>query len=321
MLKREAAVVLFKHLIDHEWHGYSQPHRWGDGEGVCAITIDGQVFKLEQGDRDCSSAIISAYEAAGISCGGATYTGNMQSLMVKSGNFKWHGMNEGYQVKPGDIYLNHVNHTAMVTATSPTQLGEFSISETGGIDGATGDQTGNESHYIQYYNYPWDGILECINSEKIKNEPELVQPDSAPLNETGIYYRGWAQTLGLLPVRHDGQVCGTVGFKKRLEGLYIDVRTLRRRYSDGIKISATVHIQKDGWVKYNNIEHDTFIGTKDQQKRLEAIKLTLTGLDGKALKYRVHLDKYGWTDWVKNGEVTGTTGIKCAIQAIQIAIE
>lgn len=38
-------------------------------------------------------------------------------------------------------------------------LGEFSISETGGIDGEPGDQTGRESWIHDYYSGHWDGIL------------------------------------------------------------------------------------------------------------------------------------------------------------------
>jgi hypothetical protein len=162
MLLKEIAVQLMDHLCSHNWHGYSQYSRWGDGEGTCDITINGKVYKLEQGDRDCSSAIISAFEAAGISCGGATYTGNMRSCMTGTGNFKWHPMSDGYIAQRGDVYLNEANHTAMCTSAVPDMLAEFSISETGGIDGAEGDQTGYESYIHSYYDYPWDGILECI---------------------------------------------------------------------------------------------------------------------------------------------------------------
>lgn len=165
MLKREVAVELMKHLVNHDWHGYSQYSRWGDGEGTCDIEVGGKVYQLEQGDRDCSSAIISAFEAAGISCGGATYTGNMRSCMVGTGNFVWHPMSSGYIAKPGDVYLNEVHHTAMCTSVVPDLLAEFCISETGGIDGAEGDQTGYESYEHAYYDRPWDGILECVNTE------------------------------------------------------------------------------------------------------------------------------------------------------------
>lgn len=164
MLKKEVAVLLFQHLCEHKWHGYSQVKRWGDGEGTCDILIDGVTYKVEQGDRDCSSAIISVFEAAGISCGGATYTGNMKNCMVSTGNFKWNGMD--FIAKRGDVYLNHQYHTAMCMSDVPDLLGEFSISENGTIDGVTGDQTGKESYIHPYYNYPWNGILECINFEE-----------------------------------------------------------------------------------------------------------------------------------------------------------
>lgn len=50
MLKKEVAVQLMKHLVNHDWHGYSQYSRWGDGEGTCDIAIAGKVYHLEQGD-------------------------------------------------------------------------------------------------------------------------------------------------------------------------------------------------------------------------------------------------------------------------------
>lgn len=165
MLKKQTAVELMKHLVTHNWHGYSQVSRWGDGEGVCNIEVGGKTYQVNQGDRDCSSAVISAFEAAGISCGGATYTGNMRQCMCATGNFKWHPMSAGYIAQPGDVYLNEANHTAMCLSAEPDMLMEFSISETGGVDGVEGDQTGRESLIRAYYNYPWDGILECINTE------------------------------------------------------------------------------------------------------------------------------------------------------------
>lgn len=174
MKKKQIAVKIMKHLVDHNYHGYSQVSRWGDGEGKCNIKIDGKTYKVEQGDRDCSSAVISAFEAAGISCGGATYTGNMCSCMCRTGNFKWHPMSSGYVAKSGDVYLNEACHTAMCLSAEPDMLMEFSISETGGIDGKEGDQTGWESHTCAYYNYPWDGILECINKEEIKNTSKSI---------------------------------------------------------------------------------------------------------------------------------------------------
>lgn len=122
------------------------------------MEVNGKVYNVAKGDRDCSSAVISAYTAAGINCGGATYTGNMRQLMTGTGNFRWHSKNSGYTAKSGDIYLNEINHTAMCVGSN--QLAEFS----GAIDSSAGDQSGTESHIRTYYDFPWDGILECVCS-------------------------------------------------------------------------------------------------------------------------------------------------------------
>ena len=199
MLLKEIAVQLMEHLCSHDWHGYSQVSRYGDGEGTCDISINGKVYYLEQGDRDCSSGIITAFEAAGIFCGGATYTGNMRSCMVGTGNFKWHPMSSGYVAKRGDVYLNEANHTAMCVSDQPDMLAEFSISETGGIDGAEGDQTGNESHIRAYYNYPWDGILECVCTDT--DDGKTGQPeqsyDGLKIPRYRVYTKedGWLEWL------------------------------------------------------------------------------------------------------------------------------
>lgn len=170
-MQKEAAALCMEHLVDHDWHGYTQAARWGDGEGTCPVETPIGTCHVQQGDRDCSSAVISSYEAAGISCGGATYTGNMKRCMTGTGNFRAHRMSDGYNcddgyiAQRGDTYLNEVNHTAMCISAIPDMLAEFSISENGTIYGRTGDQTGRESHRGNFYGYPWDWCLECIVSD------------------------------------------------------------------------------------------------------------------------------------------------------------
>ena len=83
----------------------------------------------------------------------------MREMFVGSGLFSWKPMS--FNAKRGDIYLDEENHTAMCIRNGGTAdlLGEFSISETGGIDGEPGDQTGRESWVHDYYSGHWDGIL------------------------------------------------------------------------------------------------------------------------------------------------------------------
>ena len=166
MIARLRAALLFEHLCTCPRHGYSQYSRNGDGTIELVTLPDGPV-PIAGGDRDCSSAAISCYTAQNIDCGGATYTGNMRRLMVASGNFEWKPMS--YSAQVGDIYLNEKFHAAMCISPYGSErgdlLGQFSKSETGGIDGVEGDQTGYESVIKAYYDYPWDGKLHCIVDE------------------------------------------------------------------------------------------------------------------------------------------------------------
>lgn len=80
-------------------------------------------------------------------------------MLVGSGLFSWKPM--PFNASRGDIYLDEENHTAMCIRNDGTAvlLGEFSISETGGIDGEPGDQAGRESWINDYYSGHWDGML------------------------------------------------------------------------------------------------------------------------------------------------------------------
>ncbi len=164
------AATNMEHLCNCPEHGYSQSERWGNSsKGTCQVKCEGHTSNFHKGDRDCSSAIIDSWQEALIGTkyegklAGATYTGNMRSVFVNSGLFEWKPMS--FNAVRGDIYLNEANHTAMCLDGGKDGvygydcLGEFSISETGGIYGKSGDQTGGESSIHAYYNYPWDGIL------------------------------------------------------------------------------------------------------------------------------------------------------------------
>lgn len=187
----EVAAQLMEHLCTHNSHGYTQGNRWGNGSYE-TVTIDGKGYQIALGDRDCSSGIISAYRAAcmGTTYEGkfdnATYTGNMKSVFVASGLFEWKPMS--FTAQRGDIYLNEGNHTAMCTSPSPDMLAEFSISETGGIYGTEGDQTGNESHIRAYYDYPWDGILHYTGGN-VQANGSGSSNSSTPANAPDLRYR------------------------------------------------------------------------------------------------------------------------------------
>lgn len=157
MSKTENAVTWMINTASNNKHGYDQKYRWG-----------------EKGDYDCSSAVITAWESAGVhvKTNGATYTGNMYSVFKKCGfNDVTNSVDRrtGSGLKRGDVLLSRGKHTAMFIGNG--KLVEASINEKGKIIGGTpGDQTGKEFWVHSYYNLPWEYVLRFNenNEETVK---------------------------------------------------------------------------------------------------------------------------------------------------------
>ena len=199
----ERFAQVMEHLCSHDGgggHGYTQGARWGDGTFETIKLSDGSAVRIANGDRDCSSGIISALEAVGVDCHGASYTGNMRECLLASGLFKWVPIDKQPYAQRGDIYLNEGCHTAMCTSDEPDMLCQFSISENGTIYGAQGDQTGNESNFGPYYDYPWDGRLEWIDREASGGYEPVVTDDIDKLANdviNGVFGNGDARRAAL----------------------------------------------------------------------------------------------------------------------------
>ena len=144
--KVESACEWMENLARDPSHGYDQEHRWG-----------------ENGDYDCSSAVITAWELAGVpvKSNGASYTGDMCLAFCNSG-FKdvvaSVDLPSGEGLERGDVLLNDAHHTCMYIGDH--LVVEASSNEVGGATGGEpGDQTGREVRIRSYYNFPWDHVL------------------------------------------------------------------------------------------------------------------------------------------------------------------
>lgn len=172
----DTAAELMEHLATHNAHGYSQPNRGGVGTGGGVgeyVTVsDGRTYGIALGDRDCSSAAIECYAAQGIDCGGAYYTGDMVADMVASGNFEKLPGSTWREAGRGNLLVATGKHTAM--ALGGGKLGEAAISETGGLHGQVGDQTGYEIRIRDMYDDGWDAVLRYCGPEK---EDEVTDKD------------------------------------------------------------------------------------------------------------------------------------------------
>lgn len=159
-------------------------------------------------------------------------------------------------------------------------------------------------------------------SSYAKNTSAFVGQAAAiniPGSETtpNVMYKTHVQTFGWQNWMLNGQVSGTSGKAKRLEG--INIKLTNCDYAGGIRYST--HIQTYGWSQGWK-ENGAMAGTSGQAKRLEAIKIELTGEMAQHydIYYRVHAQSYGWLNWASNGAPAGTSGMGKRLEAIQIVL-
>lgn len=215
--QREAFAQVMEHLVSHDGgggHGYSQANRMGDGTTETICLSDGTTVTIAGGDRDCSSAVVTALRAVGVNTFGASYTGNMREQLLKTGLFGWRKMGVK-AAQRGDIYLNEKCHTAVCVSPYGSARGDllaqFSISEKGTVTGTKGDQTGRESNIKAYYSYPWDGTLYWLGDGKTLNgsNTEVADNTVPSLGDTRYFGPKMAKELQRqLGTTADGVISG-----------------------------------------------------------------------------------------------------------------
>ena len=131
-----------------------------------------------------------------------------------------------------------------------------------------------------------------------------------------VSYRTHVQTYGWQDYVSNGNMSGTEGQAKRLEG--INIKLENQDYEGGI--TYRTHVQTYGWQDY--VSDDAMSGTEGEAKRLEAIQIELTGemAEHYDIYYRVHSQTYGWLGWAKNGEKAGSSNYAKRLEGIQIVL-
>lgn len=138
-------------------------------------------------------------------------------------------------------------------------------------------------------------------------------------NSEELSFSGHVQTYGDVSGVSNGQILGTTGQAKRIEGIKIHLDTTSEEVAQG-NIQYAAHIQSYGWSDFVN--NEIFNGTVGQAKRLEAIKIKLSGeiAEYYDVYYRVHVQSYGWMAWTLNGRPAGTEGFGKRMEAVQIKL-
>lgn len=152
-----------------------------------------------------------------------------------------------------------------------------------------------------------NGIVSALGLTKASENSVISSSPS-------ISYQTHVQDYGWQSWKSNGEVSGTVGQSKRLEGINIKLSNING------SIEYKTHVQDIGWQDWKS--NGQMSGTSGQSKRLEAIKVKLSGEAANQydVYYRVHAQDYGWLDWAKNGESAGTEGYSKRLEGIQIVL-
>ncbi len=204
MSKAQGAVAWAVAIANNPAHGYDQQNRWGP-------------------DYDCSSLVISAWEAVGVSVreAGASYTGNMRKAFLACG-FRdvtvEVDLASGRGMQPGDVLLNEASHTALVVTEG--RIVAARLNERGQtVGGVPGDQTGKEICQQSYYNYPWSCVLRyqeraaaadhfADSGNKVSDQQETVIRGLPTLSRGS---KGWAVRSAQGALIAHGYSCGPDG--------------------------------------------------------------------------------------------------------------
>lgn len=254
----EKAIQWMQNLANDNSHGYSQENRWGP-------------------DYDCSSAVITAWETAGVpvKTNGATYTGNMYQVFIKLG-FKdvtsSVDLSTGQGLQRSDILLNHIKHVAMYCGNGKQV--EASINELGkATGGKAGDQTNKEILIRNYRNYPWDVVLRYNSSsssstqsaasnlykngsigQEVKNIQSMLQKIGYNLEADGEFGSITENAIIDFQTKYNLQIDGIVGpsTMKKLKEMSKQQPTTQKKQKGKVIVSL-LNVRTGPGLEYKNI--------------------------------------------------------------------
>lgn len=83
-------------------------------------------------------------------------------------------------------------------------------------------------------------------------------------------------------------------------------------------LSYAAHVRSIGW--QSPVGDGQTAGTTGRALRVEALKISVSGVEGGSVSYRAYVQGSGWQEEVSDGAVSGTTGQSRRIEAVRIAL-
>ncbi|MGX7059144.1 serine hydrolase [Vagococcus humatus] len=240
--------------------------------------------------------------------GSITYQGHFSNL-------GWQGITHEGEIS-GTLQANHQLEGLRVNLTEElanqydvyyqvhvANLGWLGWAKNGESAGTTG------------FAYPIEGLKVQL-VEKDQPAPGSVDRPFISYQPLTVFYQPHVSNQGWLLEASAKEVAGSQS--ERLEGIKLRLNQ-HEQLTGGIQYQA--HSQDIGWQPWVN--DSQLAGTVGKNKRLEAIKIRLTGEI--ATPYQVYYRVYqkrlgGWQAWCQNSEQAGTVGKGLPIEKIQVYV-
>ena len=156
------------------------------------------------------------------------------------------------------------------------------------------------------------------------------QLEAIKINKPGningnIVYQAHVQNKGWMDPVKNGEIAGSIGEGLRLEALKID---LEGEIANNYNIWYRCYIENYGWLGW--AKNNEIIGSNNRGLKITGIHILLLPKNEEPLetignssindikKYRAYVENKGWTNYVGDEEIIGSTGVGLKIEAIQI---
>jgi len=170
------------------------------------------------------------------------------------------------------------------------------------------------THCQTYGWLPWvsNGDMSGTTGEAKRLEAIMIKLTGADAKYYDVYYRVHAQSYGWLNWAKNGEPSGTAGYAKRLEGIQIVV----------VKKGEAIDEKLGGIVSTND---KAYIATEGKSPIYDGTttdntKPVVGENDLPTVKYRTHVQSYGWLNYEYNGGMSGTSGEAKRLEGIDIDV-
>lgn len=144
-----------------------------------------------------------------------------------------------------------------------------------------------------------------------------------PKYNVGIAYRSYVQRLGWQSLVSKGS-SGTTGRSLGLQALKI---ALSGTLPSGASVTYQTYVHGKGWQKA--VSNGAASNAIMKNLNMEELRISIKGLSGYQIRYRVYIQKRGWLGWkttangtdIKKASIVGIASKGLRIESVQIMIQ